>query len=1521
MSFDFSQEQRDFIRARLLEGPRAGTVQFSDVYAKVAEWLIDVPGAQAVRSWFLGATQANSGIGPYATLIRAYTGRQAALRNVAMTDQLMQDASNAVAIRVLTDLLPEGASLTLEDIAERDATEVGGVVFASLQGDTALTANAAWVGSLLFAPMGSNQSGRLYSAGSPTSADTVDDWKNILFAYDSFVQAIKDVASWKSALHPGEIWDAGKIFLGLPGTHWSELAEDISSNLVQAGDYAWGPKLSRLFQGTAVEKPLAAMGRYGSAEALNMLMSAWLGRPTDVADEANLLTTAHAFFGSLGSSMAQSLPMALIEDLTVDEIRGAARTDIRYRNALQSLSVFLVEPQAQIAATLEMYAPAAGTGEITDAWLVARSHFLAYLNTYRSSRDTDGVLEIDPGLPLPVVGDALFVDHGTRPVQLTVNGLDLGLVALRKFLFGGLGGDALLGGDGDDSLFGMGGNDVLDGGQGDDHLEGGLGADELRGGENDDVLLGMDGADLLVGGAGNDDLQGGNGYDTYAFSSADRSQHDTVYDSDGAGTIVIDGITLGTVARLSSEVWQTTDARFRFMVQPAAQGAGVDLTVRDASNGSSVRVRNWANGSLGITLEGYGTAPQPPTALPPGTWDGGVVPYPGAVINGAHVGTAGNDALYAGFGDDVVEGGAGKDLISGGPGSDRISGGDGDDIIFEHSVTGRFGGFTDSSWLTNPSVVGHGPGWVALAANGGRQDARDYYQSLAVYGFYGPLHSGAFFYPDAELYPDQGDIIDGGAGSDIILGGEGDDLIQGGTGADVISGGFDNDMVFGEEGDDLIFGDQIDGELRDVETVNPSSKANINGNDYLDGGDGDDRIYGQGGSDYLRGGAGDDTLYGDEYGASYSGDDFLDGGDGNDYLYGGNGADILEGGDGHDRLDGEDGDDRLHGGKGQDWLYGGRGRDVYQFGRGDGRDSVMDGDNDSIIEMLDGIDPSHVAVRRSNSSLSISLPGTDDELTILDYFAGDPATSGVEIRFANGVTWNALVVSEMARRPSEDADTIIGTDRDDILYGAGGGDTIEGRGGNDTLFGGTGNDTLYGQGGSNTLHGDEGDDVLYASGGEVDLLFGGDGNDELFGNSNWSELYGGAGDDMLRSFNASGDPTPALMDGGSGNDYLMGGYGNDIYVFGRGYGKDSITATGYADAPNVDVLRFGEGIDPADLEFGLLPGTFGTMDVVIGIKGTADQVSITAALDLWHPGRVELSDGVRAIEFANGTRWEADQVRQAFASATAWPQELPIDIQLGTEAGDTIISASDNVSMAWGFAGDDVMHGGLGIDEFHGNIGNDALYGGAGDDQLTGGAGDDVLSGGTGNDILGGGDGSDTYLYSLGDGADIIDDFGYEPGTFPEERTGIDRLVFAEGIAPEDIAVSRVSSYDSTMVLSLKHHPGDTIQVGRQFETGTNAPGLHAIEEIVFFDGTVWDIDAMAQRAQQTTNAFSSALVAGGSAEAALLIQAIAVSRSGKASTVTPEESGETFMPWRMTGASDQMQGTFRYVRHDGMVL
>ena len=73
--------------------------------------------------------------------------------------------------------------------------------------------------------------------------------------------------------------------------------------------------------------------------------------------------------------------------------------------------------------------------------------------------------------------------------------------------------------------------------------------------------------------------------------------------------------------------------------------------------------------------------------------------------------------------------------------------------------------------------------------------------------------------------------------------------------------------------------------------------------DTIHGGDGSDRLYGQGGDDLIHGDGGSDRVYGQ------AGDDALHGDAGNDYLYGGTGDDDLDGGADRDRLYGQDGDD------------------------------------------------------------------------------------------------------------------------------------------------------------------------------------------------------------------------------------------------------------------------------------------------------------------------------------------------------------------------------------------------------------------------------------------------------------------------------------------------------------------------------------------------------------------------------------------------------------------------------------
>ncbi|WP_148121348.1 calcium-binding protein [Candidatus Williamhamiltonella defendens] len=61
---------------------------------------------------------------------------------------------------------------------------------------------------------------------------------------------------------------------------------------------------------------------------------------------------------------------------------------------------------------------------------------------------------------------------------------------------------------------------------------------------------------------------------------------------------------------------------------------------------------------------------------------------------------------------------------------------------------------------------------------------------------------------------------------------------------------------------------------------------------------------------------------------------------------------------------------------------------------------------------------------------------------------------------------------------------------------------------------------------------------------------------------------------------------------------------------------------------------------------------------------------------------------------------------------------------------------------------------------FYGEGGDDFLAGGAGSDHLYGGIGKDTLQGNTGNDRLEGGEGDDTYLYTVGDGDDVIKEIG-----------------------------------------------------------------------------------------------------------------------------------------------------------------
>lgn len=103
-----------------------------------------------------------------------------------------------------------------------------------------------------------------------------------------------------------------------------------------------------------------------------------------------------------------------------------------------------------------------------------------------------------------------------------------------------------------------------------------------------------------------------------------------------------------------------------------------------------------------------------------------------------------------------------------------------------------------------------------------------------------------------------------------------------------------------------------------------------NGNDRVEGGDGDDELNGGVGNDTVRGRGGDDTIAGgsgNDDCRGEAGDDDVFGDSGRDTLRGGDDDDSLSGGDDRDTLFGDRGDDSLDGDTGRDKLFGGLGND------------------------------------------------------------------------------------------------------------------------------------------------------------------------------------------------------------------------------------------------------------------------------------------------------------------------------------------------------------------------------------------------------------------------------------------------------------------------------------------------------------------------------------------------------------------------------------------------------------------
>lgn len=159
-------------------------------------------------------------------------------------------------------------------------------------------------------------------------------------------------------------------------------------------------------------------------------------------------------------------------------------------------------------------------------------------------------------------------------------------------------------------------------------------------------------------------------------------------------------------------------------------------------------------------------------------------------------------------------------------------------------------------------------------------------------------------------------VIDGGEGNDRIIvqedvrvplfitGGQGNDFIQGGSGNDTIIDNYGQNEIYGGQGNDTIIAGGLD-LTPDAPPLKTIEGHSINGNiisgglgrDYIEGSNNNDYIVDEGGGGVIYGLGGDDLI------TVTSGQNYVDGGQGNDAIKAEGGRNMLFGGRGDDTIE------------------------------------------------------------------------------------------------------------------------------------------------------------------------------------------------------------------------------------------------------------------------------------------------------------------------------------------------------------------------------------------------------------------------------------------------------------------------------------------------------------------------------------------------------------------------------------------------------------------------------------------
>ncbi|MDX2288903.1 MAG: calcium-binding protein [Hyphomicrobiaceae bacterium] len=860
-----------------------------------------------------------------------------------------------------------------------------------------------------------------------------------------------------------------------------------------------------------------------------------------------------------------------------------------------------------------------------------------------------------------------------------------------------------------------------------------------------DTVRGFASADVIDGGAGNDLLQGGTGGDIYKFGFG--SGHDVIDETIGLLPLVAgaDSVEFGAGIVRSNVVF----SRVGDDLVATLTGGNDSLTIK------SHFAAGYAIGSPKIEFFRFSN-----------NW---LVTAAQAEVNGLGSDATNSQTINGTTGADTLDGGVGSDTLIGSSGSDTYVFGRGygaDTVDDRNADSTPMGASTDTvafaAGVVAEDLILSYVGNDLIMTVAGTGDV------LTVKGQFTPTSTSfrpntieQFVFADGTIWDEVeiqarvltaqetvgNDIVRAFYTDDVLIAGAGNDTLQGRDGSDVyrFGSGFGQDVII-ETVDSVTANedDVIEFTIATPSDITISRPANS-----------DDLLIGVVGSNSIRV-QGQFTPYNSN--PSRTDIDQIKFADGSVWTESDIRNRLLEQSSsaGNDLIVGFYTDDTLDGGTGNDILRGSDGSDTYIFGRGYGQDVVEESlqynvllQTPDTVQFTADVAPADVTFARVGDDLVASISGTADKITIKSHYQqGSNVYTRMEwFKFTDGTTVSAAEAEARAIEAQLTAgnDSVVGSNSGDLIDAAAGADTISGGLGSDTyIFSrGSGVDTVDDRGDTATGFVDtiqfgvgisaqdlilsrSGDDVIVDIAGTTDRLilkgqspqFASTGFQlgnrieqfSFFDGTSWSaedldrELvlsHGTAGSDTV--YGAFGSD---VIDGLAGSDLLRGGLGGDTYIFGLGYGLDTIDDADFTNS-DVDQIVFKAGVRSSQIEFSSVGE-----DVTLRIAGTSDSLTIKNQL----------------LSVANYDRIEF--VRFTDDPAVQW-------------------SAAELLTRLFaGSAANDLIGGTTGSETISGQDGNDQLTGRDGNDTLVGGNGDDILNGGNGSDSLNGGAGFDTASYA-----------------------------------------------------------------------------------------------------------------------------------------------------------------------------